>query len=388
MINNDTRNEIVNNIVTAAKDGNQEDFEKGLQAMFSNIQDSIVAQAAEMKNASDATILAQRGVRQLTAEEKKFYENFISKAQGTTGKVMDALTGTEKVFPETIIESVMDDLTTNHPLLAAIDTMNCTGITKMFLNTDAGTAATWGKITDAIVTEITSGFKEIDLSAAKLSAFIPISQDILKLGPTWLDAYIRACLGESLALGLENGVVAGNGLNAPVGMIKSIADGVTVSTTTGYPDKTSTAVTDFSSASYGTLIAKLAKTRTGKDRPVNGLVLVCNPQDYYKLVMPATTVMNTAGQYVPNVLPVPTTIIQSAALASGKAVLGIGKNYFLGVAGNRGVEFSDDYKFVEDNRYYKTVMYGNGMAKSDTDFLYLDISKVTPAYIPIKQVTA
>lgn len=388
MINNDARNEIITNIANAAREGNQEEFENGMQRLFENIQDSVLAQAAELRNATDAAILAQRGVRQLTDKEMKFYTNFIEKAKGSTSvKALNALTGVEKVFPETVVSSVLDDIKTDHPLLAAIDTMNVTGLTKFFVNTDAGSQATWSKITEKIVTELTSGFKEIDLTAAKLSAFIPISQDILALGPVWLDSYIRACLTEALALGLEAGVVSGNGLNAPIGMVKSVADNVTISATNGYPDKTAIAVTDFAPATYGNLVSKLAVNRNGKARVVNGLIMVVNPIDYYKIVMPATTVMNAAGQYVSNVLPAPTQIIQSAVLATGKSVLGIGKNYFLGVAGNRGIEFSDEYKFLEDDRYYKTVTYGNGMPKDDNSFLYLDISKVAPAYIPVKQVS-
>ena len=155
-----------------------------------------------------------------------------------------------------------------------------------------------------------------------------------------------------------------------------------------YPQKDAIAVTDFGRASYGNLVAQLAKTQYGKARAVTGLVLVCNPQDYFKLVLPATTLMTPEGQYVNNVLPYPTTIIQSVAVESGKAILGIGKNYFLGVAGGRGIQFSDDYKFLEDQRYYKVTGYGNGRPKDNTSFLRLDISKLAPTYLEVKQVIA
>jgi hypothetical protein len=79
-------------------------------------------------------------------------------------------------------------------------------------------------------------------------------------------------------------------------------------------------------------------------------------------------------------------IIQSVAVESGKAILGIGKNYFLGVAGGRGIQFSDDYKFLEDQRYYKVTGYGNGRPKDDTSFLRLDISNLEPTYLEVKQV--
>jgi hypothetical protein len=52
----------------------------------------------------------------------------------------------------------------------------------------------------------------------------------------------------------------------------------------------------------------------------------------------------------------------------------MGKRYFLGVGGKRGIQFSDDYKFLEDKRYYKIVAYANGRAKDNNSFLRLDIS--------------
>ena len=214
---------------------------------------------------------------------------------------------------------------------------------------------------------------------------MPISIGLIDLGPAWLDSYIRTCLSEALAIGYENGVVTGTGNNMPIGMDRSVADDVTV---TGgvYPQKEATAVTDFTPASYGALVQKLAKTQTGKPRAVTGLILVVNPADYYKTVMPATTLLTPQGQYVNNVLPYPTEIIQSVAVKEGEAILGMGKRYFLGVAGNRGIQFSDEYKFIDDDRYYKIVAYGNGRPKDNNAFLRLDISKLEPTYLTVKQV--
>lgn len=382
--------EIAQRISNAAKDGNQEEFEAGLQAMFSNIQEQIMGQAEELRGTTDAVILAQRGVRQLTADETKFYTTLgeaIKAAAGSgAGNAMMALTNVDKTFPETIINAVMDDMVQAHPLLAAIDTQNVTGLTRFLVNTDEGkTAATWGTITAAIAQEISSGFAEIDLTQNKLSAFMPISIGLIDLGPAWLDSYIRTCLSEALAIGYENGVVTGTGNNMPIGMDRSVADDVTV---TGgvYPQKEATAVTDFTPASYGALVQKLAKTQTGKPRAVTGLILVVNPADYYKTVMPATTLLTPQGQYVNNVLPYPTEIIQSVAVKEGEAILGMGKRYFLGVAGNRGIQFSDEYKFIDDDRYYKIVAYGNGRPKDNNAFLRLDISKLEPTYLTVKQV--
>lgn len=389
MKNKDTLNvtqlEITQRISNAAKEGNTELFEAGLQDLFLNVQDQILAEAANARSAADVAVLAQRGVRQLTAEETKFYQTFIDsvKAAGNGNAVM-ALTDTEVTFPQTVVNAVMDDMIQAHPLLAAVDTVNVTGLTKILMNTDAGGAATWGKITDAIVQEIASGFKEIDLSQNKVSAFMPIANAMIDLGPAWLDSYIRTCLSEALALGYENAIITGTGKDMPIGMDRNVADDVTV-TAGVYPQKEATVVTSFDRATYGTLVSNLAKTQYGKPRAVTGLVLVVNPFDYFKLVMPATTVMTPEGHYVNDVLPVPTQIIQSVAVTQGEAILGMGKQYFLGVAGSKGVQFSDEYKWIEEQRFYKVTAYANGRPKDNNSFQRLNIAGLEPLYLEVKQ---
>lgn len=384
---NKTQLEIAQRISNAAKEGNTEEFEAGIHDLFQNIHDSIITQAASIQNSADTAVLAQRGVRVLTSEEVKFYITLIDamKATGESNPMM-ALTGTDKTFPLTIINEVMEDMKQEHPLLAVIDTVNATGAMKFLLNTDTGDNATWGELESAITKEITSGFKELDLGQFKLSAWMPISIDMLELGPNWLDTYIRTCLSEALAIGFENGIVTGTGKNQPIGMDRSVADNVTV-TAGVYPKKDAIAVTDFSAPTYGNLVAKLAKTQNGKPRAVRNLILVVNPFDYFKTVMPATTLMTPEGHYVNDVLPVPTQIIQSVAVTQGEAILGMGKRYFLGVGGRRGIQFSDDYKFLEDKRYYKIVAYANGRPKDDNAFLRLNIANLEPTFVTVKTIS-
>jgi HK97 family phage major capsid protein len=377
--------EITQRISNAAKEGDTEAFEAGMQDMFQNIHDQIIAEAASIQDSADAAALAQRGVRILTSEERTFYNGLIEsmKTSGTSNPMM-ALTNTDKTFPLTIINQVMEDMKQDHPLLDVVDSVAVTGLTKILVNTDAGDNATWNALDTAITKEITSGFDEIDLTQKKLSAWMPIGIDMLELGANWLDTYIRTCLSEALAIGFENAIVTGTGNNMPIGMDRSVADDVTVVGGV-YPQKTAVAVTDFGRASYGSLVARLAKNQHNKPRAVRGLIMVVNPFDYYSLVMPATTLMTPEGKFVNDVLPVPTQIIQSVAVTQGEAILGMGKRYFLGVGGKRGIQFSDDYKFLEDQRYYKIVAYANGRPKDDNAFLRLDISNLEPTYLEVRE---
>ena len=384
---NMTQLEIAQKISNAAKRGDSKAFEDGLQDLFQSIHDEIIAEAhSAQQNLMDDEMLSRRGVRRLTTEEATFYNNLIDAVRSNSvGNPMMMLTDADRTVPQTIISEAMEDMKQSHPLLDSIDTVNVTGSVKFLMNTDAGDNATWGELEGTITKEVATGFAEIDLGQFKLSAWLPISLDMVELGATWLDSYIRTCLSEALSIGFENAVVTGTGKNMPIGMDRQVGPGVVV---TGgvYPQKSAIVVTDFGRASYGALVARLAKTQYNKPRDVRDLILVVNPFDYFSLVMPATTIMTPEGRFVNDVLPIPTKIIRSVAVAQGEAILGIGSRYFLGAGGKRGIQFSDDYKFLEDKRYYKVVAYANGQPKDNNAFLRLDISNLEPGYLEVKPV--
>ena len=361
-------------ISDACKDGNQDALKEGLTELCADIEAQILEEANNLRGETDAAVLAQRGVRQLTSEEKEYYNALISamKVSGKEGVKM-ALSNVDKTFPITIINDVMEDMKQEHPLLQAVDTRNVTGLTKWLMNTDEGASATWDELETEITKEIASGFNDLELDQKKVSAWIPISQDMLELGPNWLDSYIRTCLSEALAIGLENAIVTGTGKKMPIGMDRQVQENVVIVGGV-YPKKDAISVTDFRPTTYGDLVARLAVNENGKARAVKNLIMVVNPQDYYKIVMPATTVLLPNGTYMNDVLPIPTKIIQSIAVPANEALLGMGKRYFLGVGGKRGIQFSDDAAFLADKRLYKIVAYANGRAKDNNSFLRLDIS--------------
>lgn len=75
-------------------------------------------------------------------------------------------------------------------------------------------------------------------------------------------------------------------------------------------------------------------------------------------------------------------------MEQGKAVLGIAKRYIMAIGTGKGgkIEYSDEYRFLEDERTYLVKLYGTGRPKDNTSFLYLDISNLKPLY-PIVRVT-
>ena len=206
------------------------------------------------------------------------------------------------------------------------------------------------------------------------------SKDALKLSAEWLDRYVREVLLEMYANGLEYGVVYGTGKNMPIGMARQVGSGVTVVDGV-YPLKDAVAVTDLGRNSIANILSIMALDDNGKTRPVNDVILLCNSQDYFGKIMKATTFQAPDGTYRRDVLPYPIDIIPTEALPANSAVIGIARRYFAGVnvANDGAIEYSDEFKFLDDARTYIVRGYGDGRAKDNNAFQLLDISGLVPA---------
>lgn len=370
--------------------------EQGFVELQTAIHDSVLQEYKDAIASNDRAILAQRGFRQLTSEETEYYETIIEALKSRNPKQAFAdITKEsdhsipEKMLPETIFNEILKNLTERHPLLELIRPKNVGYITTWLRNKHTRQLAVWGEIESDITGEITSAFEVVSVRQGRLTCFMLIHRDTLELGPTFLDGYIRTVLAEAMACGMEAGVCTGKGIDGePVGLDRDIHDGVTVSTTDGYPRKSAIEVKSFAPKEYGPLVAQLAKDEKGHvKQSVAGLTLVCNLVDYLTKVMPATTVLNTDGRYVNDLFPVPTKVVTAEVIKEGEALLILPDEYDLLVAGNRGIEYSDEVKFFEDKRAAKMVTYAFGKAYDNTSALLLDISELDPAYITVMNVT-
>lgn len=386
---NQDRTNILATMMESMREQNEDKFMESIQSLAHNIENEVLEKAKELTQTNDVQVLAARGVRQLTSKEKTYYEKVIEAMKSKTPE--QSLENLDVVMPETVIDSVFQDLETSHPLLSKIHYENTHGLVKFLMNTNGFMKAVWGKLTEPIKEELSSGFKEVNMVQMKLTAFIPVSHDMLDLGPQWLDNYIRKILYEALANGLEFGIV--NNLDTatgPIAMIADLSKGTVTGDSVTYKTKTTTPIADLSPVTLGVLLAKLAQTEKGNPRVIQDVILVVNPIDYFNKIFPATTVMGADGTYRNDVLPYPITVIQSAAVPQNKAVLGLGYRYFMGVGANSKdgkIVYSDEYKFLEDERVYAIKMYANGMPMDNNAFAYLDITDLKPAIIKVETIT-
>ena len=385
-------NQVFQRIIQAMKDGDEKAMQDAWSAFHESIVAKVLADHAELQASNDVAVLAERGYRQLTTAEQKWYQKVISALKGPNPKqAFVNIIGSdneEDLMPTTIIEDVYKNLRETHPLLGAINFQFVGYITKWVLNDHSVQKAVWGPINAEIVKEITSAFKTVDIEQNKLSAYAIIENDMLDLGPTFLDAYIRACLEEALAAGLIYGIIDGNGKNEPIGLTRDIHEGVEVNSSTGYPRKTAEKVVDFTPKNYGELIAKMATNEADKPKNFAKVGLICNLTDYLTKIMPASTVLTPNGTYARDVFPFPTTVYVENALSTGEAVLFVESEYscFMGGAKKGVIEVSEEYKFLEDQTAFKIKQHGTGRAVDNTSALLLDISDVEQAYITVKQV--
>lgn len=375
-MNQDVKNELVAEVNDCIKAGDTEKFAAKMVSFVEETEQRLKADYEELKNEKDEAILASRNIFKLTKDEKDFYGKIIESVKNDSG-----VSGITYAMPESIINRIFDDLKKKHPLLDKVDVVNTKYLTKFLVNSGISGTAGWGELCAAVDDEIANGivFREVTLN--KLSAFMVVCLTAIELGEEWLDRFCRETLGEAIALALEDAIINGTGSSMPIGMIKTIADYGETQTVPAVT-KDAVEVNDLGVAS----LAGIAKTLSNDGaREVGRMIMVVNPADYYSKVIPAIRLMNAEGKYV-EYLPFPVDIVTSVKMASGKAVFGIGKNYWLGVGlGKDGkLTASDHFKFLDDVRTFKQKVVAGGQPKDNASFVYADISNLAPAYYTVR----
>lgn len=382
---NETTNEYFQELAKALQSGDSEGAAKAMQSMQTHICQMIEKEFEQYGNISDMAVLQSRGLRPLTSEENGWYQKFIGAVK--TGAKQD-ITNLTTAMPVTIIDRVIDDMKSAHPLLNAIAIQNAAGATKLVMNAIqmASKLGSWGAVGGAITTQISGQIKVVDVTTGKYTAYFIVPKDFVKFNftfaPMWVDQYIRIVLSESVAFGLENTIISGNGQNQFIGMIMD----TTTAVSGVYSAKTAVALADFEDA-YANVIAGLAVDANSNYRDIPEVLLVVNPIDYIKKIRRVQhTIVPGIGvvDMISNTYP--TAVVTSAFMPQGKAVAGIAKNYFAAINGGKSgiIEISDENQFIEDNRVYTTRVYGHGQPVDNTSFAYLDIANVEAPALPVK----
>ena len=340
-------------------------FENFFDAMQTDVINTVRNQVND--EMLDRSILQQRGQNVLTAAETKFFNAVVQEGGFKDGSIL----------PVTTQERVFEDLVKEHPLLDALSLQDLGAVTK-FIYSDATKAYAWGELFGDIKGQVNAAFKSEQIGQLKLTAFAAIPNDMLELGPEWVERYVRTLLVESYSVGLEFGFVNGGGSVAhqPVGLMKDVDP-----STGAVTNKTVSGTLTFAPSEFGEVVAgelyevvkALSTDAKGKSRKVlNNIVMVVNPVDAIG-VQARNTIQTATGQWV-MALPYNIQTAESEEVPVGKALFFVKGQYIAAIAGGYKLKKFDQTLAIEDATLYTIKQFANGKPKDNKAALVYDLN--------------
>lgn len=346
----------------------QEQLQNAVDEMFVALQEDLTEKiTADARNSSlDTQVLVSRGSHVLTSEETAFYNKVVE----------DGGFNDESVLPESVQERVFEGLVKERPLLQAIGLQDLGAVTK-FIYSDPTLAYAWKELFGDITGQVNAAFRDEKITQLKLTAFGAIPNDMLELGPVWVDRYMVTLLIESLAAGLEYGLVNGRGpaQDEPIGLLKDV-DPETGAVT----DKKSSGELTFAPSERGEVVVgelygvlkNLSEDADGEYRKVlNKIVMVVNPIDLLA-VNARHTIQNDSGVFVTN-LPYNLKVVESEEIPVGKAVFFVQGEYIAAIAGGYKLKKFDQTLAIEDATLYTIKRFANGRPKDNKAAVVYDL---------------
>ncbi|MED3036067.1 phage major capsid protein [Bacillus thuringiensis] len=339
-------------------------FENFFDAMQTDVINTVRNQVND--EMLDRSILQQRGQNVLTAAETKFFNAVVQDGGFKDGTIL----------PVTTQERVFEDLVKEHPLLDALGLQDLGAVTK-FIYSDPTKAYAWGELFGEIKGQVNAAFRQEQIGQLKLTAFAAIPNDMLELGPEWVERYVRTLLVESYSVGLEFGFVNGGGAVAhqPVGLMKDVN-----ATTGAVTDKKSSGTLTFAPSAFGEVVAgelyevvkALSTDEKGKSRKVvNNIVMAVNPVDAIG-VQARNTIQTANGQWV-MALPYNIQTVESEEVPVGKALFFVKGQYLAAIAGGYKLKKFDQTLAIEDATLYTIKQFANGKPKDNKAALVYDL---------------
>ncbi|MFS0552774.1 phage major capsid protein [Listeria monocytogenes] len=325
-----------------------------VDAMAADIMDQAKKEA---RQEADQYISASRTDKNITNEEIKFF-NDINKEVGYKE---------ETLLPQTVVDEIFEDLTTEHPFLASIG-MRTTGLRTKFLKSETSGLAVWGKIFGEIKGQLDATFSEEESIQNKLTAFVVVPKDLENFGPVWVKRFVVTQIEEAFAVALESAFIIGDGKDKPVGLTRKVGKGTNVVDGV-YPEKVASGTLTFASSKVTvnelTDVYKYHSVKeNGKPLNVAGEVtLLVNPTDAWDVKKQYTS-LNANGVYV-TALPYNLNIIESLFVPEKKAISYVAKRYDALVGGALNISAFDQTLAFEDLNLYAAKQFAYGKAKDE-----------------------
>lgn len=339
------------------------------QAKDADLINQVVAEAERASH--DAEFKKQLGLRNLSQEEKKFYEGFKDIKQSVTANQID-------IIPTEIIDRTLDDVRKASPILKLVN-MAPANVKKWIVASHSG-AAVWGDLTDEIKGELSGTISALNIELHMLSAYLVIPKAIRELSMEFVDRYFMAILSEAMQDGLVKGYLDGDGKTGPIGIFRQI--GTTNGDGTNKAKTVLNNITKFSPKG----LANVRKTLTNNGkRVVTKLYLICNPADEAEYVDPCMFGEALTGGYV-NKTFIDIEKIPDANCPQGKAAFTIDGYYTMGATGVRVTEY-DQTKAMENADLIIANCFANGRAVDDNVAVIFDVTKLEEYVINVHQTS-
>lgn len=356
----------------AVQGGNAEEQTQALHEMLNALATDVQKEILNEVNLrmADNVVLQSRGQNVLTSEETRFFNQVIEQG-GFTDK---------DILPKTTQERVFEDIKKENPLLNHLGLQNLGAITE-FIFSDPEGMAVWGPLFGDIQGKLNTTFWKESIEQLKLTAFVPIAKDMLKLGPAWMERYVRTILVQAMSVGLERGFVAGRGLaqNEPVGLLKNVdpetgavTDKPSAGTLTFEPGRTT--INEMRDV-VKKLSEKLDKDGNVKDEPrkvAGKVVMVTNPFDTFDIQANAT-IQNANGVYVTN-LPFNPIMTESIFVPQGKVLFFVKGEYIAAIGGGLEVNRYKETLALEDADLFIAKQFATGKPRDNNAAQVYDLN--------------
>ena len=321
--------------------------------------------------AHDAEYKKSLGLRNLSADEKQFYEGFADIKQSITASQID-------IIPTEIIDRTLDEVKKASKILSLVRFAPA-GVSKWLVASKTGAAA-WGTLSDKVKGELTATITSLNIDINKLTAYLVIPKSIGKLGLPFVDKYFRAILAEAMQDGLVNGYLNGDGKTGPIGILRKVNDSNSDGTK---KEKTKlTNVTKMSPKGLAGVRKTLCKNGL---RVVDKIYLICNPLDEAEYVDPCLYGECLTGGYG-NKSFVAIEKIPDANCPEGTAIFTVDGYYTMGIDSVE-VKNYDQTLAMDDADLIIAKCNGNGRATDDSVAVPIDVTKLEEYVLPVTHVT-
>lgn len=357
---------------------------------FSDMMNALGADSAsyiqkQIDNKTKAFMDMKAADPSLTAEEIKFVNEV------STDSSLDKPSSTEILVPQTVVDRIMENLTTQHPLLGVIG-LKSNGIRLKFLKSDASGVAVWGDFMGDIQGQLKAKFSKEEAIQSKLTAYTVLPKDLKDFGAGYIMTYITTQMQEAIAAAEESAFLSGDGVQKPVGLDRDLSKGTAdANGVVTYPAKEPAGTLTFTDTKVAAkqiaeVLIKLSKDADGHPVQISGnTYFVMSPAQHIRL-QAQFMIQNQAGQFV-TALPFGMQIVESQYQADDKTTVFVKTRYDAEEAGNMTITSSADALFFQDEMVYAIKHFFYGRARDNNAALVYSLDFGTPGTAPAQTTT-